>query len=330
MSHSLVFPSDLQSQQGSQAYPQIEFTVREDSKPNAINKNMFTHVYLPLPRGVQFSDGGDYQELELGSILGGGIADAASKLSQGNLKGVGSDLGNAAEQQLNMSSIGTRVKGALLKKGAEAIGVSPDVVGLLQKKIMAPNKNTTFKGNTMRSFSFSFTLIARSKADADQMQKIQRLFRRYTYAGSSADNPNVVLDYPPVWKIRFLGDDMAENRFMPKIFSCYLKSFDCTFNKDQNAFRTDGSPFDMSFALSFTETRVLTRQDIDNLENITNQTADVNRGIDPNTGQATTAVPIDTTLPIQPPGASTESPPTQATNPNLPTNNAGSFPVASA
>ena len=333
MPKPLVFPSDLQKQSGRHAYSQVEFTVLEDAKPNAINKKQFTSIYLPLPKGVNFSDTANYGEVDMGNIIGGGVGDAIGKLLQGGMD-IGDALKNAAGQQLNLSSMATRATTNLLKAGAEkfgkVVGVDEGAVGVLQKKIMAPNKNTAFNGNNMRTFTFTFTLIARSKDDTDTMHNMHRVFRRYTYAGSSADNPNVVLEYPPVWKIRFIQsngyDVFVESKYMPKIFSCYLKSFDCTFNREQSMFRTDGSPFDMTFSLNFQETRVLTRHDIDNLENISNAMEGIkNRGIDPQTGLALQAVPIDTSIPIQSTKPATAAPPIQSTNPNQPTNKPGSF-----
>jgi len=307
---TLVFPSDLRSLPGAQSYPQIEFCVMEDAKPNALSPKMLSSVYLPLPKGISFSDGADLGSVNLGDIIGGGIADAMIKVAAGSLAGgadIGGSLKSTFDQQFNLNSIGTRVVTTLGKIGAEMLGIDEGAVNLIQKKIMAPNKNTSFNGNNLRTFSFAFTLIARSKNDTIQIQAIQRLFRRYVYAGSSANNPNVVLEYPPIWKIRFVqsdgGDYFRENTFMPKIFSCHLKSFTTVINQDQRAYRTDGSPFDMSFTLEFYETRVLTRQDIDNLENIGSAKEGLqNRGIDLKTGLALTAVPIDTTIPVQPRG----------------------------
>ena len=55
-----------------------------------------------------------------------------------------------------------------------------------------------------------------------------------------------------------------------------------TFNSTSATFHTDGSPLEVDISISYQETRALTRYDIENLAN------DTNRGINVDTGLATT------------------------------------------
>ena len=185
MSTPIVFPSDLRSLSGNQSYPQIEFTVHEDDRGG----NTFTSIYLPMPGSVQFTDGGNYGTIDLGTIAAGGGLDALSDL-MGFSSGAGSNLMNTAKQQFH--SLAARVKATL---ASQLPGVDKETAMFAQKRIKSPNQNTTFQGNKLRSFSFSFKLIARSQADTNAIAAIQQTFRRYTYAGSSADAPNVCLLY---------------------------------------------------------------------------------------------------------------------------------------
>lgn len=284
----IVFPADLLELSGKLAFPQIEFTVQKDGKAD----KSFISIYLPMPNGVSFSDGGSYDAMDLGGIAAGGGMDALSSLMQGNVGDASNSLLATGKQQLN-SLTGARGKAIL---ASILPGVDRDTAMFAQKKISPPNQNTSFKGNKMRSFSFKFTLIANSDRDTTAIRDIQRTFRRYTYAGSSDNTPNVVLDYPPVWKIKFLEGE-RENPYLPKIFSCYLEDFQCTFNAEANIFRYDGSPFSVDCQLSFKETRVLTRKDIDDLEE-----NESDRGIDPVTGLATSSAPSGTKVAIPSPG----------------------------
>jgi hypothetical protein len=306
----IVFPSDLLELSGELAFPQIEFTVQEDKAGG----NTFTSIYLPMPNGVSFTDGGSYDSMELGDIAAGGGMDALARLMQGDVGGAASAAGGTVEQRYH-SLTGARGKAIL---ASILPGVDKETAMFAQKKVKPPNQNTTFKGNNMRSFNFSFKLIANSERDTNAIARIQRTFRRYTYAGSSDDAPNVVLDYPPLWKIRFLEGD-RENKYLPKIFACYLESFQCTFNDDANMFRYDGSPFSVGCQLSFKETRVLTRNDIDLLE-----MGMSNRGIDEKTGLATSAAPAGIKIPLKPyigfKGA------VQTSKANVPSGSPGQFP----
>jgi hypothetical protein len=286
----IVFPSDLLQLTGPLSYPQIEFTVQED----ATQGNNFTSIYLPMPGSVAFSDGGSYGTIELGDIAGAGGLDAITSLMEGNFGAATTMATSAAKQQIN--SLKPRVQAMLISK---LPGIDKETAMFAQKKIKAPNQNTTFTGNNLREFTFSFKLIANSARDTEAISNIHRTFRRYTYAGSSDNAPNVVLDYPPLWKIQFLQGD-KENRFMPKIFSCYLTTLACTFNGEANIFRIDGSPFDVSFSVTFKETRVLTRNDIDALD-----PRKSNLGIDPKTGLAASSQPAGTKIPVPSPATAT-------------------------
>ena len=284
----IVFPSDLLQLTGPLSYPQIEFTVQEDAKAG----NGFTSIYLPMPGNVLFGDGASYGSIDLGDIVAGGGLDAITNLTEGNFGAAKDAAISAAKQQIN--SLKPRIQAMLTSK---LPGIDKETAMFAQKKIKAPNQNTTFTGNNLREFNFTFKLIANSARDTEAISNIHRTFRRYTYAGSSDDSPNVVLDYPPLWKIQFLQGD-KENVFMPKIFACYLTSLTCTFNGEANMFRIDGSPFDVSFTVSFKETRVLTRIDIDNLDG-----GKSDRGIDPKTGLATSGQPAGTKIPVPSPAS---------------------------
>lgn len=270
----IVFPSDLLELDGELAFPQIEFTVQQDAKEH--NNRAFISIYLPMPNGITFADGGSYDALDLGGISAGGGMDALASLMQGNVGDAAGGLKATADQQIS-SLTGARGKAIL---ASILPGVDRETAMFAQKKITPANQNTSFKGNKMRNFSFKFSLIASSREDTGAINEIQRIFRRYTYAASSDDAPNVVLDYPPLWKIRFLEGD-RENIYLPKIFACYLEDFQCSFNGEASMFRYDGSPFSVDCQLSFKETRVLTRNDIDALED-----GKSDRGIDPVTGLA--------------------------------------------
>ena len=325
----IVFPDNLLALNGKQnargdnkdggtiGYPQIEFTVQEDAKGGG----SFKSIYLPMPGSIQFSDGGEYGSIDLGPIAGGGGIDVLADVMAGDISGAKGAAAGLINQQVN--SVKTRLKATL---ASQLPGVDEETAMFALKKIKPPNQNTTFKGNTMREFTFTFKLIAGTQKDTDSIAAIHSTFRRYTYAGSSDDAPNVVLDYPPIWKIRFLIGTI-ENQYMPKIFACYLSSFGCTFNAETNMFRYDGSPFDVGFSLTFKETRVLTRRDIDNLEGLIGGAGgDTYRGINSKTGLATMSASAGTSIPVSSPSRSVA--PTQSPNVNLPNNGSSGFPYS--
>ena len=64
---------------------------------------------------------------------------------------------------------------------------------------------------------------------------------------------------------------MTELEFMPKIFSCYITGFTTTVNQTDNTFRTDYSPHEIDISVQFQESKILTRNELEDLENNSNR-----------------------------------------------------------
>lgn len=272
----ICFPSNLRENDGTKngGYPQISFTVQSSPKEG----RMFKTIYLPLPQGISFGENGEYSSVDLGPLAGSGLQDSLTSLLHGDIAGAASGAGGVLNQIKNLKFMEAA---AILSSKIPYVGEAGKEKAMFAlKKITAPNTNTTFTKNSIRDFMFSFSMIARTKEDTRAINSIHKIFRRYTYAGADSGSPNIILDYPPVWKIQFLIDGV-DNPYIPKLFSCYLKGLSTTFNPSTHSIRTDGSPHEISIQLSFQESRVLTRRDIDDLE-----LGISDRGIDEKTGLA--------------------------------------------
>lgn len=253
----IIFPSNLNDPKGK--YPCVIFSTRYEKEKG----NGQLSIALPIPPSIGFSAGGDYETLNISdpskanAILAGlGSSDKAAKIG---------------------SMIGEKV----LNKAEEFSPGAKSAVQFGTKKIVNPNTNTTFKGNTLRSFNFSFSLIASSPAETLSIHRIRKTFQRFVYAGPGVKGGYAILSYPPVWRIRFYDGTTTENSWYPRIFSCYLTDVQFNVNPEGNLFRPDGSPHEITMDLSFRETRVLTRKDIDEMEQGVSS-----RGIDPESGLA--------------------------------------------
>jgi len=266
---AIIFPPILEDQVDR---PCIEFTpkVKGDKSP-------LRQIWLPCPSNIVINDQAQYNTIDLGT-MGGAIAAAAQ-------------AGSRAEQGGGMSAIANSIKNqATNLKGAEiaALGLGKLPFGdqiATQAKFAArvvtnPNTNTTFASNGIRTFSFSFNMIATSEEEARLIRRLHNRFRTFSYADSRNNSQNIILEYPPVWTIKFLDKSKKENPFIPKIYSCYLQSVQVTLNSGTYVFHTDGAPLEVEMQLQFQETRALTRQDILNLE----QGLLPNRGVDQLTG----------------------------------------------
>ena len=268
----LMYPMELRGQKNR---PCIEFTAYDTSSGSVDLKTL----WFPCPSNIAISDTASYSTIDLGAL--GGAASSALQAGAGAEGGVKAKIGAAGANVVNQAR---SLKGGEI--AALAAGALPDAMGdkvrFNTKTLVNPNTNTTFTGNGVRTFSFNFKMIARSQKEAQEIQKIHATFRKFSYADSNGNQQNLTLRYPPVWRIRFLDGQQNENIYIPKIYSCYLTSVSSTFNSTSATFHTDGSPLEVDISISYQETRALTRYDIENLAN------DTNRGINVDTGLATT------------------------------------------
>lgn len=257
MDKTLVFPLEVR---GQPERPCVKFTAYDRSNGAA----ELHHIFLPSPPSLSFNDGADFSTLDLGSLG----AVGASILQGEGLKGVSS------------------IKAGQVMDIALANTANAELVSFGRKTVVNPNTNTTFKSNRLRTFGFNFKMVARSRDESSVIRAIHNKFRKFTYASQRGDSSNLTLDFPPVWTIRFLDfkSPTGENKFIPRIYSCYLTQVESTFNSSANIYFNDSAPLEVDVSLTFQETRALTRNDITNMENDLLE----NRGIDEN-GKPTVA-----------------------------------------
>ena len=266
----LIFPIEM----AGQPRPCVCFTcfAKVDNKPVQL------HTWFPTPAGVAFSDSAEYNTVSLGAI-GGAIAGQVQEAMKNNA--TSSDIAGTVLNKvtsLKASDIGTIIK---------ANNPYKDQISLVMRSVKNPNTNVIFDSHPIRTFSFSFKMIAKSADETELIRQIHERFRHYTYAEVVNEATNFMLAFPPTWLIRFFTPDkdgnFSESTHIPRIFSCYLRSVGTTINSGSVTFYNDGAPTEVDITLEFQETRALNRKDIKEME--------LNklklRGIDPETGQPT-------------------------------------------
>jgi len=283
----LIFPEEM----AGNPRPCVCFTcfTQKDGKPTTLD------TWFPVPPGVTFSDSANYSELSLGA-LGGALA---TEIQEAYDKGAGNSFARGVAA--GVAGTGGVIGRLFNMKASEAAvitrAVNPyaDQLKLVTRSVKNPNTNTVFTGHGVRTFSFSFKMIAKSKEEAELIRQIHERFRHYSYAELVNEATGFMLAFPPLWLIRFYTPDknggFKETAHIPRIFSTYLTGVTTSINPDSNTFYHDGAPTEVDIALNFQETRALTRKDIADMENDKLQ----NRGIDPETGRPTLSVAIDPT-----------------------------------
>lgn len=246
MSTSYIFPSELKTV-GSKR-PMIRFECLEDS--GAI-------IYLPAPESIQIGDSATYNDAELG-FFGSQLSNAASAVSGNGGSLLGSISNLAKNIPKDIGGIIQGVSGIFTSsedtKSAISIGTQTSL-----------NKNITseFTAVGTRAYTFQFQLIPRSSSEATTIKSIVSAFRLGLYPTGN----DYQLKYPPKWKIEIVSKpDGGGIGYLPKLYETYMTQFSSSYNTSGNIWRTDGAPLDTTINLSFTETRALTKEDIQELE----------------------------------------------------------------
>ena len=240
-----VFPRSLRTAGEGDGLPSIRFSIKK-SLPSA----EFESIQLYMPSGLQFTDGANYNGVNLGMIKGAQ-----------SLKSAGGDT--TQEEQV---TTGLKI--------IDKLGIAPEAVSaasIAAGSIINPQTALAFENVNLRQFSFAFTLVPESEKESRDIRDIENFFRKYMYP----EVQGFVAKYPPTFKITFfdpiVGGEASESIYMPMIHDCYITGVDVTINPEGNSFHKASNgfaPTSTNMTLTFAEGRMLSRHDIYNQENL--------------------------------------------------------------
>ena len=256
----MKFPLDL----GDNGRPMIHFQCLPHEQEDEIKS-----VFFPCPQGVSFSDTGEYTTFNLGLI--GDFSKALAKGAKDAEKTGDARVALKALQAVRdqtfreFESVGKLGAGIIAARRLGFDDIATEVE-FSNKQVMNPRSNTAFSGNAIRNFQFDFKMIGKSPAEVQMIDHIQSTFRKFVYAEKLNGNSSFMLKYPPQWIIRFIDPQQQELDYIPKIFTCYLTGLNTVINSSSNTFRReDLSPYEIDISVQFQETKVLTRNEIEDL-----------------------------------------------------------------
>jgi hypothetical protein len=249
MSKIYVYPEALREKANyGTGYPFVSFEFIKRALPES------AAIYLYLPPGFSVPDGASYGGVDLG-IIGSGASGA---LTTDEKKAVATEAVGKVLNEIGAASIFTKEK---IQAG----------------EAMNPNTVLQFDNVNVRTFNFTFKLVAESSKEAQSALYIENMFRAALYP--EVKN-RLYLEYPPTFKIKFYHGG-KENMYMPQIMESYLSNMNTTYNASSNMYHADGSPSEIDLTLTFTETKAITREALyPNGNAINNQTGDSSFSVD--------------------------------------------------
>jgi hypothetical protein len=128
-----------------------------------------------------------------------------------------------------------------------------------------PYMEVLFDKMALRTFTYNFTFAPRNTDERDDVQKIIQLFR-FHMAPELRGDFNRFLTLPSTFDIHYMyqteDGKASENDFYNRIATCVLEN--CTVDYTPGGVRSfaDGSPTQITMALTFKETELLTKERI--------------------------------------------------------------------
>jgi hypothetical protein len=217
---------------------------------------------LYLPQGIQFTDGAEYQNIDLGAV--GAVAERAVNTGQGITSAIANVAANEVGSLISSIASGNtdaaKQAGARLaaRYGGEKIG------GGVQSALQItanPNSRSLFRAVAIRKFTFAFKLIPNSQPEAEEIKKIVKFFRSNMYPEeTSFAEISYAYRYPAPFLIRmsYKNKDVAT-----KILPAYLENVAVGYNSTTMGMHQDGNFIETDLQLSFVETRALKKSEVE-------------------------------------------------------------------
>ena len=241
-----------------------------------------SRVSLYLPMALNFRDNVAYENLDLdisGSFVEAGARSSGLKGKErvDGLTSMIKDItGGVANTFDEVMTGGNKDLGALAATYVNVITKFPGmegVEGAVKQNVgvtINPNTRSLFKNVAIREFAFQFKFIAKSQKEADEVRKIVKFFRTELYPEALlVQNPDSKFSVAIGYKFpkKFIITPMYNNSPIPdtKILPCFLRDVSVVYNPSGQSMHGGDNPHftEIDMSLAFTETRTLTRQEVE-------------------------------------------------------------------
>lgn len=259
--------------------PSTESTLRNIGSKTANErldlKKLKYLIYLPVPQSVTDSMSVTWGEDRLSPLDAFGLSFGSDAIQ--NPKLAVEKYFNLVKTKIISSAADADMQKALISAIAgqaySGLGGNVTATGVVSRatgQILNPNMELLFDGVNLRSFSFTFDMVARSKAEGAEIKKIIKIFKKSMSARSNANDSakaGVFVSAPDVFQLEYRKGNSKHpflNRFLPSA----LLSCDVNYT-GSNTYATywDGTPVHIQMTLNFQELNPIYFEDYERLEN---------------------------------------------------------------
>jgi len=244
------------------------FRLKSSDDPDSdLTKNLKTPVcsiILPMPQQIRDDKAVAWGESEMNSLAGAAAGGAAGVIGSEApvTKAVQAVLGGAKNFTETVGNSKDAIAGGFAAAAVNSLlgqeNINPfDAVTRQTGSILNQNQELLFRGVSLRSHSFNWTLTPRSKAEADEIKNIIRIFKSSMSAkkqGAVADGgKGVFIQSPDVYQLQYFSGKKP-HPFLNVFKVCALSSMSVDYTATGTyATYADGTPIQVSLALGFQE-----------------------------------------------------------------------------
>ena len=243
------------------------------SRRNSNTKLSGPAIYLPIPSNVVDGNSVDYSTSNLNSIAGaavGGVIntmEGGKKFTEGGLditrglETVGTNLSKVVDETSAAAGGLDGIAGFLTRQLASSAvnifgaNISPnEILSRQTGEILNPNLELLFGGPTLRSFRFTFQMVARSNAEGLEIKKIIRKLKKdMAPITKNTTIQNTTLKTPRVFELRY-KQGASEHSFLHRFKQCFLTDISVNYTAEGTyATYEDGTPVSIKMDLTFKE-----------------------------------------------------------------------------
>ena len=231
---------------------------------------VYDNIYLPVPQDVADSNSVDWGDDSLNPIAATGVKSAESIIGSAGfapevLNQIQTILGVAGDQVTNGNGQNL-VQSAFAAAAVNQLGGNVDLGSLISRstgQVLNPNMELLFKGVKLRSFTFTYDLVARDSGESSIIKGMIRTLktsmapRKTTGASTGA----LFISAPRVFQLEFKKGP-NKHPFLPSFKPMALVSMNVNYTGSGTyATYMDGTPVHLNMQLSFQELNPVYNED---------------------------------------------------------------------
>lgn len=240
---------------GSNGKP-LESTV---SVPKKGTKRLKSSIAMYMPATLNVTQSSRYGEVEMGAMTTG-VANVAAGISGG--AGVGKTVGNIVNEVKTQGS--DFVEGAVKTAANTVSQGAKGAMELASGVVMNNRLETIFEGIDKRNFSYSFKMMPKSEAEAENVDQIVRMFRFYMSPSFEGGLQSRHMIVPATFDITYMTNNGRVNEYLNRVSTCVLKSANVTYGGERVQFfrpnEKGAPPVETNIELQFQEIDLITRE----------------------------------------------------------------------